>query len=177
MRAAGGLTEHPTGGRPMTETIPDLTVLPKPLRDRIRVEPSGCWSWTGFVDRDGYGRFRHTGAHRLVYEALVGKLSPELDLDHLCHNRSTGCPSNNRCPHRRCVRHDHVAPIPRAVHNRIGTKWNSLKDRCDSGHLFDEENTYWRLDRPKVHGSFGRECKMCRREAVRKYQAAKRTAS
>ena len=52
-----------------------------------------CWHWKGARSVDGYGLAalpnRPRGAHRMVYEALVGKVPRGMQLDHLCRNR--GC--------------------------------------------------------------------------------------
>jgi hypothetical protein len=55
----------------------------------------GCWHWTAYCDRAGYGQyFVKTGtsqqkAHRVSYIALVGPIPDGLQIDHLC--RVKGC--------------------------------------------------------------------------------------
>lgn len=74
------------------------------LSQRFDVEPSGCWRWTGMVDRLGYGRYRigksgpTRSAHRVVWEEVVGDLTDDMELDHLCRNRT-------------CVNPDHLEPV------------------------------------------------------------------
>ena len=51
---------------------------------------SGCWIWTGAIDRNGYGRAtyqrkRHW-AHRLVYQTKVGPIADGLVVCHRCDN-------------------------------------------------------------------------------------------
>lgn len=53
----------------------------------------GCWEWTAFKDRDGYGKFMSPGlpqyAHRTAWHFLIGPIPAGMQLDHMCHNR--GC--------------------------------------------------------------------------------------
>ena len=89
--------------------------LPPSIAARIEVADTGCWLWTGYIDTKGYGRAHHPhrygfpsiGAHRLVYELLVGPIPPGLHLDHTCHD-ATVCPGGPTCPHRRCVNPAHL---------------------------------------------------------------------
>lgn len=90
--------------------------LPFRLRRHVEVLPSGCWAWRGRVTPAGYGRARRFAgasvpAHRLVTELLVGPAPAEFPLlDHVCH-RPAECPGGPGCPHRRCVRPDHLLPV------------------------------------------------------------------
>lgn len=72
-------------------------------------EATGCWLWTGFIDRGGYGRGcirtateTSTLAHRQAYSALRGDIPAGLELDHLCHVT-------------RCVHPWHLEPVPSHV--------------------------------------------------------------
>src|SRR3954470_23229007 len=55
--------------------------------------PSGCWEWTG-AKSDGYGLFSTSGAkgsmgaHRWIYESVMGPVAADLEIDHLCRNRA-----------------------------------------------------------------------------------------
>lgn len=78
----------------------------------------GCWLWTGAKVK-GYGRFKvwrdgrwtHVRAHRWAYEALEGPIPPGIYPDHLCHTNDLACPGGPTCPHRACVRPDHLEPV------------------------------------------------------------------
>ena|SRR5690242_15659711 len=68
---------------------------------------SDCWIWIGGKCPAGYGRFFALGclvpAHRFSYELHFGKSVPaQLDLDHLCRNKS-------------CVNPNHLEPVTRKV--------------------------------------------------------------
>ena len=96
----------------------------RPLAERIneRLEqcieaPDGCLLWSGTINNMGYGVIRESTrmgrlllAHRAVYEHLVGPIPAET-LDHVCHSRSTDCVGGPSCPHRRCVRIEHLEPV------------------------------------------------------------------
>lgn len=66
------------------------------------VPESGCWIWTGELNRNGYGRVWRLGrrvmAHRAMYELLVGPIPEGLVLDHLCRVRC-------------CVNPKHLEPV------------------------------------------------------------------
>lgn len=61
---------------------------------------NGCWEWVGNTDSQGYGRLTNratrkmAGAHRFMYERLVGPVPAGLTLDHLCRNRACCNPSH-----------------------------------------------------------------------------------
>jgi hypothetical protein len=89
--------------------IPTLT---ERLWQKIRRTPDGCWEWTGAMSRaTGYGKAtmngRSDGAHRIMYELIVGPIPTGLDLDHLCRNRI-------------CVNPAHLEPVTRSENVRRG---------------------------------------------------------
>lgn len=111
---------------------------------------NGCWEWSGYVEKAGYGTFTIGGsifkAHRLSWFIFNGEIDKELVLDHICRNR-------------KCCNPLHL----RQVTGRQNTLENSLamgainnqKDRCIYGHPFTQKK-----DR--------RRCMTCRKETVRK---------
>lgn len=76
-------------------------------------EVGPCFLWAGRLTVDGYGLFDIAGrgpvrAHRWVVERS-GLVIPAGDtVDHLCHTFSVDCPGGMACPHRRCVRLEHL---------------------------------------------------------------------
>lgn len=95
-----------------------------------------CWEWIGAKTSSGYGNFLWNGknvtAHRKSYEILVGNVPEELDLDHLCRNRS-------------CVNPSHLEPVTRRENllrgETIPAK-HAKKTHCPKGHEYTEDNTY-----------------------------------
>ncbi len=59
------------------------------IEDNYIPEPnSGCWLWLGWLDPDGYGRFRFRGhgirAHRVSYEIFKEPIQGDLLVCHQC---------------------------------------------------------------------------------------------
>ena len=129
-----------------------------------RLELGPCWQWTASLNSYGYGQFHerrrvNTPAHIFARRLLVGPTPPGLVLDHLCGNRA-------------CCNPDHLEPVTQRenVLRGVGpTALNAQRTHCVNGHLFDEENTYVR--------GHNRECRTCRREAARRYEARKHLES
>jgi hypothetical protein len=70
----------------------------KPLEQRFlsrvrKPEGEGCWEWTAYKDKDGYGRisfnFHPKRAHRASYEIYCGEIPEGLSVLHRCDN--PGC--------------------------------------------------------------------------------------
>jgi hypothetical protein len=67
---------------------------------KVELEPNtGCWLWTGLLDRKGYGRFlvgsktdgshRMVSSHRVAYELYVGPIPAGMSCLHRCD--TPGC--------------------------------------------------------------------------------------
>jgi len=125
------------------------------LGARYTPEPnSGCWLWTGHVDRAGYGQARQGArtrpAHIVVWEVEVGRpVCDGMELDHLCRVRC-------------CVNPRHLEQVTHQENMRRGGGFagiNARKTHCVRGHPFDAENTETRLNR---NGHQRRDCRACR---------------
>ncbi len=130
------------------------------IASRIRVDPSGCWIWTGYIGKDGYGvaylQGRNHRAHRVAYILLVGEIPPLLHLDHLCNVRP-------------CVNPAHLEPVTWLENNRRdGLK--RRQDTCAQGHVMEGENVAVR----PVSGL--RYCRECNTEQAREWRGQDRPA-
>jgi hypothetical protein len=159
-----------------------LDVLPARIISKICVREDGCWEWTGAISKPsvanpsagGYGRVRtcvdgvagHVGAHRFVYETVVGPIPEGMQLDHKCCD-PVRCVGGNTCPHRRCCNPDHLEPVTGLENQRRAARY---ADACDEGHPFDEANT-------RVNPRDGRRiCRKCDAARARDYRARQRVA-
>lgn len=120
-----------------------------------------CWNWLGAKNSYGYGNFWtgtvYTAAHRFSYELEHGS-RPDDVLDHLCRNRG-------------CVNPAHLESVTNReniLRGEAPAALNARKAHCPAGHPYD----YVRVTR---YGS-GRDCKTCKREALRRFRARRRQA-
>ena len=62
------------------------------------IPESGCWLWTAFIHRDGYGLFRYKGriqrAHRVSYMINVAPIPAGMHVCHTCDVTSCVNPSH-----------------------------------------------------------------------------------
>jgi len=129
--------------------------LPQRFWNKVTLSENGCWLWTAFKDKYGYGRF-HAGiqktpqvafAHRFAYENLVGPIPDGMEPDHTCHNPA-------------CVNPDHLQPVThqqnvqRGLAGYVQSVRMKAKTHCPKGHPYDEQNTGY-----AKNGS--RYCKIC----------------
>ena len=91
----------------------------------------GCFVWEGADNRVGYGQISFQGkrwyTHRLAYTAAYGAIPEGMVLDHLCRNTL-------------CFRPSHLEAVTQQVNTLRGR--TGTKTHCNSGHEFDEVNTY-----------------------------------
>lgn len=99
-----------------------LERVPPQLRMRLSEDPeTGCWVWTGRLNRNGYGRAwwkgREPVAHRAVWEAILGTIPTGTVLDHLCRNRA-------------CCNPKHLEPVTVRENTLRGTAVLFVKEKC-----------------------------------------------
>lgn len=118
----------------------------------------GCWLWTGATDQHGYGHMA-TGpgvtarVHRVVYELLIGPISPGLEPDHLCRIKG-------------CARPDHLD----LVTHKVNVQRAYQGPVCRRGHPWTPESTYRRPDGR-------RECLVCKQARWRSFAARRSEAN
>lgn len=125
-------------------------------------KPGDCWLWMSRWAPGGYGMFgrddrTRVRAHRYAYEQFRGPIPDGLVIDHLC--RMTLCVNPD---HLEVVTHQ--TNILRGV--GMGARW-AVRDRCEQGHPFTEENTIVRSDG-------GRRCRTCFRAFERERSRRRR---
>lgn len=109
-------------------------VLAATAKDRLTytVAESGCWLWTGTLNRWGYGktsyRSVHISAHRLSYLLSKGQIPEGLQIDHLCGVRN-------------CINPAHLEAVT-PLENTLRAR----KDHCKQGHPFAGDNLVWTRD-------------------------------
>jgi hypothetical protein len=66
----------------------------------LEVNAKGCWVWTGYVDKKGYGQIWIDGkarwCHRVMYAAATGKTPGWRHVHHNCHNKACCNPDHFR---------------------------------------------------------------------------------
>lgn len=149
----------------MSLNIEDPRVLKDLDRFMSYVELSdpGCWLWTGYKDRAGYGRLSTTRqnktsthlAHRWIWLTTVDSDLGGLELDHLCFVRN-------------CVFVDHLEPVTRRENNarirpemqgKYGKQRAQEVHTCPYGHPYDRINS-------RGH----RVCSICATAATKRYR-------
>lgn len=148
---------------------------PENLLRRLRFDPpssmpTGCITWTGMVNDDGYGMLSVKGkmryCHRAAYELLRGPIPDGLELDHLCHGADNSCPGGRSCPHRACCNPGHMEPVTTAENGQRGLRnvERLARTHCVHGHEWTPENTYYWKDG-------ARRCRACQRRATAAWRA------
>lgn len=122
----------------------------------------GCMLWGKGLSHDGYAQFslggRRVYAHRVAYELRIGSLPEGMEVDHV---RSEGCTN------RHCVAPHHLEAVTHAENMRRGA---AAKTHCIQGHEYTEENTY-------VTPRGDRNCRTCRRQALRNLRRRRKQAA
>lgn len=142
---------------------------PDVLKSRTyRCEYSGCWIWTGVLRPDGYACVRYDGTqwltHRLFYSLFVSVIQDGFDVHHRCRNKI-------------CCNPTHLETLLKIEHARfnaicgpfgLSARQGRALTHCKQGHMFDEDNTYWR----KRSGgqTMMRMCKKCLRDRKKTYR-------
>lgn len=137
---------------------------------RFRTDPNSCWLWLGGKTRDGYGVLKlykdskwyaTARAHRVLYEAMIGRIPDGLVIDHLCRNRA-------------CCNPGHMEIVTIATNVMRGTSPAAIaaqKDHCARGHKYTKVTTLWATAiRANKKPKRFRMCRICKRDNERRYR-------
>lgn len=105
------------------------------MKKVVKDVATGCWNWTGAINKDGYGELwfnkKTRLAHRFFY---IWKVLPVDDRGYINHS----------CNNRRCCNPDHLRNVPPVLVR--------LKEFCKRGHKF-----------PLKQNKKRRVCNICKR--------------
>ena len=130
---------------------------------KVKFNQSGCWTWTGAKNPNGYANFmyprkgRFTNAHVVSYLIFRGPIPPNLEIDHLCRIRH-------------CVNPFHLELVTSAENNRRGysaSAINQRKTHCIYGHPLSGDNLFMQIRKTSAPS---RICKICRSRRMREYR-------
>ena len=146
------------------------------LLAKAKRSESGCLTWTGYIDADGYGRMGYQGrssvtVHRIAYMEWIGPIPAGIQIDHLCHTLDETCLGGPDCPHRACIEPSHLDLVTTGENTQRGRSFapaNGAKTECPQGHPYDEGNTILYQGR--------RYCRQCIYQRNREYKARKRAS-
>lgn len=137
--------------------------LPERFWAKIQVTQDGCWEWTAYRDKDGYGSYRlgaanskHWRVHRLTYSTFVRELAPGEQIDHLCRNRS-------------CCNPQHLEPVSLRENVDRGENYVSInrkKTHCPQGHEYAGDNLRIKVSKG-VQRRICRACDVAQKKAAR----------
>jgi len=153
----------------MANTVPIKTSDTLAVRLWSKVDRSslnGCWMWTGFVDRDGYGKIRPgnytrgcVGTHRVSWVLSNGEIPTGLFVCHHCDVPACVNPSHLFLGSCKDNLRDAVAK---------GRNPQAAKTHCIKGHPFTPTNIYRPPKMPRK-----RQCMTCKAMAQRRYVTRK----
>lgn len=118
-----------------------LTLKQKLFAHRRIDSITGCWLWTGYLNRGGYGQITHENKvqriHRLAYEEFVGPI------EYLILHKK-------ECPNKHCFNPEHLydgnhsdnMQDAYATVRQGSNTANSSKTHCPKGHEYTNENTF-----------------------------------
>jgi hypothetical protein len=109
------------------------------LSHRTRVDPSGCWIWTGTKTAAGYGQMMRAGrklyTHRIAFENVNGPIPAGLLVRHTCDTPACINPAHLLVG----TQTDNMGDA--AERGRVHSRMRGVT-HCVNGHDFTDENTW-----------------------------------
>jgi hypothetical protein len=132
------------------------------LMRKRRVDENGCWIYTGFCDRDGYGYMREYGkawkVHRWIYTRVIGPIPEGYQIDHLCKVTSCFNPFHLEA----------VTPRENTLRSDSLSAQNARRTHCRKGHPLTGTNLLIETGRT---GGPQRRCRECKNTRQRRTSA------
>ncbi len=127
----------------------------------IIIGDDNCWNWSGFTDKDGYGKINRNYkcyfSHRFFYDVFVGIKDESTVIDHICKNR-------------KCCNPDHLREVSckENANNNSNSPiaMNAQKTHCIRGHELIHPNIYAHNNR--------RRCKKCNLSLAKKKRESRK---
>jgi hypothetical protein len=113
---------------------------------QVKVQPNGCWIWTGQGNTHGYGMFQPSAGkqrqmvHRWAYESFVGQIPERYQIDHKCHTDDESCLGGKDCQHRRCCNPSHLEAVTASENTMRQRHYERSKTECPKGHPYEGDN-------------------------------------
>lgn len=124
----------------ITKTLEERMML-KTIKDPL----TGCWYWSGYKTKEGFGQLRRPGklgkldyAHRISYELAFGILPKDIKIFQRCKNKS-------------CLNPDHLL----ASEDQSIMKYTDVKERLMS-RLILTESGCWEYTGFRNESNYGR---------------------
>lgn len=148
--------------------VPDSAALPlihARILSRVKVSPSGCHEYTGYIDPYGYGdivfKAVNWKVHRLVWVCMNGPIPrwPKAVIIHSCDNR-------------KCINPAHLSLGSQQDNIRDCVQKNRqasrIKTHCPKGHAYAEHGREYLSDKCVQQASPWRSCRVCQRISIRR---------
>lgn len=96
-----------------------LNKLPERIRNRVHIEPDGCWHYDGYINDDGYVNIKFKGKTRLGHRLIRFLTRNDIPLD---MTNDTVLDHGPFCGDRACVCPFHNVPVTHKQNSQVLTR-------------------------------------------------------